>query len=512
MAIAAARPVQNPAYAPAVPFRERLLLVVLYVTVLASSIAFIEPSPHDGLMAVLAVACLIAGVRFERSFALPLVLLLMWNVAGMIALINSFGAVKSVQATVTAVYLAVAAMLFACILAQNTLRRVVVMRAAYIPTATLVSLAGIAGYFHLFPGAFELFAPFGRALGAFKDPNVFGPFLIWPALIVIERMMTRRIGFVDLAVVGILLLGLLLSFSRGAWFHFAVSCAVMLAFAVLAAPSIGARLRIIVLSVIGVVALAVLLAILLSFDSIGGFFFERAHLIQDYDVGQTGRFGLQEIALATLLEYPGGLGPEEFARLHGLQPHNVYLQVFMVSGWVGGFSYIMLLLSTLWVGLRSVLVRTPWQAYTIVTFAAFFGEVAEGFVIDSDHWRHFYLLLGMVWGLAAATVKHQAERLRSRRTHRWPMAALLDSLPLAGTPSQPSGLRRLWRYLPQHTRNQLQSNLTRLIAPTPDPRGARRLSDRHRRHVLHRERHRRRRPPRLCLARCRGLRARGVRP
>lgn len=49
------------------------------------------------------------------------------------------------------------------------------------------------------------------------------------------------------------------------------------------------------------------------------------------------------------------------------------------------------------------------------------------------------------------------------------MAALLDSLPLAGTPSQPSGLRRLWRYLPQHTRNQLQSNLTRLIAPTPDP-------------------------------------------
>lgn len=48
------------------------------------------------------------------------------------------------------------------------------------------------------------------------------------------------------------------------------------------------------------------------------------------------------------------------------------------------------------------------------------------------------------------------------------MSALLDSMPSAGTPSQPSALRRLWRYLPQHTRNQLQSNLTRLIAPTPD--------------------------------------------
>jgi hypothetical protein len=403
MSVAVARPLP----APAVPFRERLLLVILYVTVLASSIAFIEPSPHDGLMAVLAVACLIAGVRFERSFALPVALLLVWNVAGLVALINSIGNVKSVQATATAAYLAVAAILFACLVADKTLPRLTVIRAAYIPTATVISLCGVAGYLHLFPGAAELFAPFGRALGAFKDPNVFGPFLIWPALIVIERMMTRRIGVIDLAVVGSLLLGLLLSFSRGAWFHFAVSCSVMLAFALLVAPSAGARMRIVVLSVIGVGALAALLAVLLSFESIGGFFSERAHLIQDYDVGQTGRFGLQEIALATMLEYPGGLGPEEFARLHGLQPHNVYLQVFMVSGWIGGFSYILLLLSTLWVGLRSVLVRTPWQAYTIVTFATFFGEVAEGFVIDSDHWRLFYLLLGMVWGLAAATVKYR---------------------------------------------------------------------------------------------------------
>jgi len=46
----------------------------------------------------------------------------------------------------------------------------------------------------------------------------------------------------------------------------------------------------------------------------------------------------------------------------------------------------------------------------IVTFATFFGEVAEGFVIDTDHWRHFFLLLGMVWGLAAATIKSQSSQ------------------------------------------------------------------------------------------------------
>jgi O-antigen ligase len=392
--------------AQAVPFKERLLLTVLYVTVLASSMAVIEPSPHDVLMGLLAVACLIAGVRFERRFALPLVLLLIWNTCGTIALSNSVGDGNAVQSAATAWYLLIAALLFACLFSQNTLKRMAVTRAAYVLTATIVAFAGIAGYLHLFPGAAELFTQFGRALGTFKDPNVFGPFLIWPALIVIERMMTRRIGFIDLGIVGILLFGLLLSFSRGAWFHFAVSCTVMVTVAVMVAPSAAARMRIVSLSVIGIATLAALLVVLLSIDSIGGFFFERAQLVQSYDVGQTGRFGLQELALAAILDFPGGLGPEEFSRIHGLQPHNVYLQVFMVSGWAGAFSYIMLVLSTLWVGLRSIFVRTPWQAYIIVTFATFVGEVAEGFVIDTDHWRHFYLLIGMTWGMAVATRAH----------------------------------------------------------------------------------------------------------
>jgi O-antigen ligase len=405
MAVALARPA--PAAADA--SKERLLLIVLYVTILTSSVVFVEPSPHDAFIGLLAVVCLIAGVRFERSFALPLVLLLIWNVAGLVALIKSIDHVKSVQATVTAFYLAGAAILFAVVTATRTEQRLAVISSAYIPTATIISLAGVAGYLHLFPGAAELFAPFGRALGAFKDPNVFGPFLIWPALVVVERIMTKRIRFLDLAIVGALLFGLLLSFSRGAWFHFVVSCAVTIVLAVMVAPSVAARMRIVSLTVVGIVALAGLLVVLLSFDSIGGFFFERAHLVQDYDVGQTGRFGLQEIALATLLEHPAGIGPEAFGALYGLQPHNVYLQVFMVSGWIGAFSYIVLLCSTLWVGFRSVFQRTPWRTYAIVTFATFFGEVAEGFVIDTDHWRHFYLLLGMVWGLAAATARYARE-------------------------------------------------------------------------------------------------------
>ena len=64
------------------------------------------------------------------------------------------------------------------------------------------------------------------------------------------------------------------------------------------------------------------------------------------------------------------------------------------------------LAATIWTALRTVFVRTPWQPYLICAFAAFVGEVVEGIVIDTDHWRHFFLLLGMIWGLAAATLNH----------------------------------------------------------------------------------------------------------
>jgi hypothetical protein len=406
----AAPPIVPAVPAPAAAFGERLLLIVLYVTVLASSVAFIEPSPHDGLMGVLALACLIAGVRFERHLALLILLLLIWNVAGLLSLLNVPGQAPAVQYAGTSIYLAVTAVLFAGLFAHNTMPRIVNVRAAYVLTATVVSLAGIAGYFSLFPYAHDLFTDYDRALGAFKDPNVFGPFLIWPALVVIERMLARRIRMIDVLIVGILLLGLLLSFSRGAWFHFAVSCLIMMILAFATAPTDGARLRIFAMSAIAIAAVAAFVAILLSFDAVANMFRERAQLIQSYDVGSGGRFVLQEMAIADLLNFPNGMGPFEFARVHNTQQHNVYLQAFLVYGWAGAMAYLTLLAATAWAALRTVFVRTPWQPYLICAFAAFVGEILEGFVIDSDHWRHFYLLLGMIWGLAAATLNHVRSR------------------------------------------------------------------------------------------------------
>jgi hypothetical protein len=116
------------------------------------------------------------------------------------------------------------------------------------------------------------------------------------------------------------------------------------------------------------------------------------------------------LALTAVLNFPYGMGPFEFARVHGLQQHNMYLQAFLVYGWLGAMAYLLLLVTTLVVGLRNALVRTPWQPCLITAIATFAGEMAEGIVIDTDHWRHFYLLLGMIWGLAAATRRQTQAR------------------------------------------------------------------------------------------------------
>lgn len=400
----------------AMAFRERLLLVTLFVTVFASSIAFIEPSPHDGLMGVLAVVALVAGVRFHRIFIVPFTFLLVWNAFGLMSLLNVPGQEKTIQYAATSIYLAVAALLFAMIFANNTMPRMATMAKAYVLTATFAAICGAVGYFHLFPGA-EMFTRYDRALGMFKDPNVYGPFLILPLLFLIERMVSRRIDLTSLIFAAVMLFGLLLGFSRGSWFNFAVGLLVVIGLCLLTAPTPKARMRILSLSAAGIIALAVLLVFLLSFSSIGKMFTERAQLIQSYDVGQGGRFRLQELAVTAMLNFPNGMGPFEFARIHGLQQHNVYLQAFLVYGWLGGVSYIMLLVSTLWVGFRYAIVRTPWQGYAIAAAATFLGLVLEGFIIDSDHWRSFYLVMGIVWGLAAATVTEIRHRPRAA-THQ----------------------------------------------------------------------------------------------
>jgi hypothetical protein len=177
-------------------------------------------------------------------------------------------------------------------------------------------------------------------------------------------------------------------------------------------PDRRERGRIMLFTFGALVAVTLLFIALLSISSVHDLFLERAKAIQPYDVGPGGRFWEQKLALSVILEHPNGMGPFEFGRIYGTQQHDVYMQGFLVYGWLGGAAYLTMVLVTLAIGLRAVAVWTPWRGYLIVAYACFVGEACEGLIVDTDHWRHFFLLLGLNWGLTAATINF-------RRSETW---------------------------------------------------------------------------------------------
>jgi hypothetical protein len=388
----------------------RLLNGILFVTLALSAIAFIEPSPHDVMMIVLLGACVAARVPFDRKLVPLLVLLIVWLIGGLLSLTQVPDQRNTLQYDGTSIYLALAAILFACLFCDGDAARLKILRRGYLLAALIAAAAGYAGFFHLVPH-YQIFLDNFRVSATFKDPNVFGPFLIFPLLLLMIGLMTRglRIGGLILAMA--LLGGLFLSFSRGAWIHFVVSAlvAVVLLFAVTREPRL--RTRMVLLGLGATLAAALVLAALISIGSVHDLFLERAKAIQPYDIGPGGRFWEQRLALGQILEHPNGMGPFEFSRIFGTQQHDVYMQGFLVYGWLGGAAYATLVLVTLVIGIRSAIVATPWQPYLIAAYAAFVGEAFEGFIVDTDHWRHFFLLLGLIWGLTAATINATRRRL-----------------------------------------------------------------------------------------------------
>jgi hypothetical protein len=174
----------------------------------------------------------------------------------------------------------------------------------------------------------------------------------------------------------------------------------------IASRSTRERVRIVLVVTVGIGVVAVLVAALLSLDQVADLFSQRATLEQSYDVGRYGRFGRYLLGAGLALEHPFGIGPLQFARFFPEDPHNTFLNSFMSGGWLAGFGYLTLSAVTVVLSTRFLFVPTPWQAIYQATYAAYLATVVESVIIDIDHWRHYFLIIGVLWGLMSATARH----------------------------------------------------------------------------------------------------------
>ena len=378
--------------------------VVLWLFIACSAFASIEPSPYEIFFILAALVFGLRGLLFDRSL-IPLILgLALFNAGGILALIPFLDDRDSVIFIAISVYIAVTAVFFAALIAKSPLARMGTIRSGYVTAGCIASFFAVVGYFDI-GGLGEHFTLYGRATGTFKDPNVLGPFLVPPLVWLTQDIMLKRGGLLrSLLPLLLMLAALLLSFSRGAWGVWAASTALMIGLTFLTTRSAAVRQRIVALSVLGLIVVVVLLAIALSIPAIREVFEIRASLSQDYDLGETGRFGAQLRSLPMLLEAPFGFGPLQFRNhFHGEDPHDVYINAFASYGWMGGLFFSAFTLATIYLGWRLVFQRTPFQTQAIAVWSCLFIQILQGFQIDTDHWRHLFLLMGAMFGLIAAS-------------------------------------------------------------------------------------------------------------
>ncbi|MCZ8545165.1 O-antigen ligase family protein [Mesorhizobium qingshengii] len=379
----------------------------VFLGIFLSGFVISEPAPYELYMAGLIAIWALFGLRISRA-ALPLlVLLVTMNIGGMIAMTQMSDLANTPLYLSVSLFLAFTAVFFASVTAaQPSLYRLIFF--AYVVSAVITSLLGIAGYFHAFPGA-EMFTKYDRAAGAFQDPNVFGPFLVLPGIYLLYLLLTGPIPRMPLLAVPLLIItaGIFFSFSRGAWGMFAVSAILLTGCLFLQSASGMLRLRVVVMTIAALALLVIAMIVILQLPGVAEMFSNRAHLEQSYDTARLGRFARYAIGFQMALEHPFGIGPLVFGTIFGEDTHDIWLKMLMDYGWLGFVSFLTLVAWTIAAGFRILLRDRPWQPYLLCAYVAFIGNIGLGTFIDIDHWRHVYLLLGLIWGAIALEYRHQ---------------------------------------------------------------------------------------------------------
>jgi hypothetical protein len=405
---------------PARPFRPQLAALRICGSMLVAFGVFLsgfvisEPAPYELVMAAQIALWFLLGLKISRANAPLLILLLLFNVGGMFSLTVMKDISGGPMYVAVSLFLALSSVFYAAII-EDEHRRLALIFKAWVAAAVITSMLGILGYFHALPG-FEVFTLYDRAKGAFQDPNVFGPYLVPPALYLIYRLLNGRLVEAPLDIAGLMVLslGILLSFSRAAWALFAFSAVALVAIMLLKERTGAFRLKILSLSIAAILVMTLGMAAAMQSKKVYNLFESRAKLVQEYDGARLGRFERHKMGFLMSMERPLGLGPMMLGKMFGEDEHNIWLKSLTTYGWLGFVCYIILIWWTLIIGFRNLLRDRPWQPYLMIAWVMVAGHALIGNVIDIDHWRHVYLLFGIVWGCAALESRHQRKERAER--------------------------------------------------------------------------------------------------
>jgi O-antigen ligase len=352
-----------------------------------------EPAPSDAVF-LIAIAVAVATGRFAatRVPRLASALLGVYLTLNTIAMAEVLDVSRAVRFSFITFYLAIFGLWLASWV--DSARRARIVARAYVGAAVLSAVLGAAAYVGG-PGRATLTVYNGtRAVGLYKDPNVYGAFLVPAALIVLDELLRPKLlrgrRATKIAMFLVLTLGVVLSFSRAAWINLALGIVTMIA--VFALRRGGAR-RATALLMSVAVAVGIVAVALATTGSIR-FLQSRAHF-QSYD---TRRFGAQAEGLRLVAEHPFGVGPGQFELYAPLSAHSTYVRSLAELGVLGLVTMLGIVLATLVFAVRNAtLGRETYGIGSAPLLGAWAGLLLSGFVIDTAHWRHLWLVAALIW-------------------------------------------------------------------------------------------------------------------
>jgi hypothetical protein len=108
-----------------------------------------------------------------------------------------------------------------------------------------------------------------------------------------------------------------------------------------------------------------------------------------------------------ILENPFGLGMLEIDKYFPEPIHNLFISSFLNYGWLAGIAWILLTLLSFKIAFENQrATRSPiavWLSFSLLT------QLPCALLQQVEHWRHLWLLLGLLWGFNIRNFRIPAE-------------------------------------------------------------------------------------------------------
>jgi O-antigen ligase len=367
------------------------------------TVLMIEPAPTDIAITLLfATGLVLNRLRFTAAQSVPILLLSAFLLANILSMEDPIDVSRAIWYVAITIYLILSMVFFAGLVTKFGFQALKPIAAGYIFGGILSVALGVSAFLRLIPWG-DILLLYGRPKGLFKDPNVFGPYLVPMAICALAGLqyssnstLTRRLGWAALFLISTI--GIFLSYSRASWVNYGVA---IVTFSVILAVSAGSyalfMARVTRAALFAVVA-GIAIFCVANIPQVSQMLTVRvgARGLQSYD--QT-RFYIHDLAIKTARERPLGIGPGQSETYFQYATHSTYLRVLVENGVLGAAAFLAVVVLSL---LRSFSIAFRARSATermvgAILAASLAGIIANSVVIDSVHWRHLWLLMALAW-------------------------------------------------------------------------------------------------------------------